>query len=102
LSDGVNGVIGQVVLQNFNNPQALMKQGNNLLTYTSAAGPLAAPAAPTTGGLGLIQSGALEASNVDLATQMAALITAQRAFEANAKMITTSDEILQTLVNLKR
>jgi flagellar hook protein FlgE len=50
----------------------------------------------------LIQAGALETSNVDLASQMAALITAQRAFEANGKIITTSDEVLQTLVNLKR
>jgi flagellar hook protein FlgE len=102
LSDGANGVIGQVVLQNFKNPQALSKQGNNLFTYTSAAGPLTAPGAPTSAGLGLIQAGSLESSNVDLAAQMAALITAQRAFEANAKIITTSDEVMQSLVNLKR
>jgi flagellar hook protein FlgE len=102
LSDGTIGVIGQVVLQNFANPQALQKQGNNLFFYTTAAGPLSAPAAPTSAGLGLIQSGALESSNVDLANQMAAMITAQRAFEANAKIVTTSDEVLQTLVNLKR
>ena len=102
LSDGISGVIGQVVLQSFSNPQALMKQGDNLYTYSATAGPMAAPAAAGSGGLGKITSGALESSNVDLATQMAGLITAQRAFEANAKMITTSDEILQTLVNLKR
>ena len=59
-------------------------------------------AAPMTSGLGRIQSGSLETSNVDLASQMAALITAQRAFEANAKIITTSDEVMQDLVNLKR
>jgi len=102
LSDGTTGVIGQVVLQNFTNPQALQKQGNNLFSYSTDAGPLSAPAAPTTGGLGLIKSGELESSNVDLASQMAAMITAQRAFEANAKIVTTSDEVLQTLVNLKR
>jgi flagellar hook protein FlgE len=102
LTDGTVGVIGQVVLQNFSDPQALQKQGNNLFFYTSAAGPLAAPAAPQTDGMGLIQSGTLESSNVDLAGQMAAMITAQRAFEANAKIVTTSDEVLQTLVNLKR
>jgi flagellar hook protein FlgE len=102
LSDGTSGAIGQVVLQNFTNPQALMNQGNNLYSYSSSAGPLTAPAAPNSSALGQIQSGALESSNVDLATQMADLITAQRAFEANAKMITTSDEILQDLVNLKR
>jgi flagellar hook protein FlgE len=102
LSDGSTGVIGQVVLQNFSNPQALQKQGNNLFFYTAAAGPMTAPLAPTTAGLGLIKAGSLESSNVDLASQMAAMITAQRAFEANAKIVTTSDEVLQTLVNLKR
>ena len=102
MSDGVSGNIGQVVLQNFSNPQALMKQGYNLYTFSANAGPLTAPGAPNTGGLGLVQSGALETSNVDLASQMAALITAQRAFEANAKIITTSDEVMQDLVNLKR
>jgi len=102
LSDGTSGVIGQVVLQNFSNPQSLLKQGNNLFTFTANAGPLGAAAAPNTGGLGTIQSGALESSNVDLAGQMAAMITAQRAFEANAKIVTTSDEVLQDLINLKR
>ena len=102
LSDGTSGVIGQIVLQNFTNPQALVNQGQNLYSYSATAGPLATPAAPNSGGLGQIQSGALESSNVDLASQMTNLITAQRAFEANAKMITTSDEILQDLVNLKR
>jgi len=102
LNDTKSGVIGQVVLQNFTNPQALSKQGNNLYTYSAAAGALTAPAAPASGNLGTIQAGKLESSNVDLAAQMAALITAQRAFEANAKIITTSDEVLQDLVNLKR
>ena len=102
LSDNTSGVIGQIVLQNFTNPQGLMKEGENLYTYSATAGALAAPAAPNSAGLGQIQSGAVESSNVDLASQMADLITAQRAFEANAKMITTSDEILQDLVNLKR
>jgi flagellar hook protein FlgE len=102
LSDGATGVMGQVVLQNFTDPQALTKQGNNLYTYSANAGPLAAPAAPDTGNLGTIAPMYLESSNVDLGTEMTDMITAQRAFEANAKIITTSDEILQTLVNLKR
>ena len=102
LSDGTSGVIGQVVLQNFSNPQALVSQGDNLYTYSTAAGALAAPVAANSSGLGQIQSGALESSNVDLATQMSDLITAQRDFEANAKMVTTSDEVLQDLINLKR
>ena len=103
LSDGTSGVIGQVVLQNFSNPQALLKQGDNLFTFDANAGPMAAAAAPNTAAaLGTIRAGALESSNVDLAGQMAAMITAQRAFEANAKIVTTSDEVLQDLINLKR
>jgi flagellar hook protein FlgE len=102
LSDGVTGVIAQVVLQSFTDPQALLRQGNNLYTYGTNAGPLAAPAAPTSGGLGQIYSGAVEQSNVDLGTEMTNMITAQRAFQANAKIITTTDEVLQDLVNLKR
>jgi flagellar hook protein FlgE len=90
------------VLQNFTNPQALVKQGGNLYSFSATAGPLTTPGTPNTAGLGQIQSGALESSNVDLATEMSNLITAQRAFEANAKIITTSDEVLQDLVNLKR
>ena len=102
LSDGTSGVIGQVVLQNFSNPQALLKQGSNLFIFNANAGALSAAAAPDTNGLGTILSGALESSNVDLAGEMAAMITAQRAFEANAKIVTTSDEVLQDLINLKR
>jgi flagellar hook protein FlgE len=65
------------------------------------AGPLAAMTAPGASGLGTIQSGSLELSNVNLSTEMTNLITAQRAFEANSKIVTTSDEILQTVVNMK-
>jgi flagellar hook protein FlgE len=57
---------------------------------------------PGSNGLGQIQSGALELSNVDLAAEFAGLITTQRGFQANARVITTSDELLQELVNLKR
>ena len=102
LSDGTSFVRGQVLMQNFQDPQGLVKQGDNLYLGQSAAGPLATPAAAGTNGLGNIQAGALELSNVDLANEMANLITAQRAFEANAKITTTSDEMLQVMVNLKR
>ena len=72
-----------------------------------AAGPLGGSASPTpaepgTNGMGTIQSGALELSNVDLANEFTNLITTQRAYQANARIITTSDELLQELVNLKR
>ncbi len=57
LSDGSSGVIGQVVLQNFSNPQALLKQGDNLFSFDANAGPMAAAAAPNTDGLGTIRAG---------------------------------------------
>jgi flagellar hook protein FlgE len=99
-------VRGQILLQNFTNPDALMKEGGNLYSGITAAGPLGGNspqgAPPDTNGLGRIESGSLELSNVDLATQFADLITTQRAFQASARIITTSDEMLQELVNLKR
>ncbi len=66
------------------------------------AGPLSAAVAPGSSGLGQIQSGYVEISNVDLSQEMANLITAQRGFEANSKVVSTSDELLQTLVNMKQ
>ncbi len=101
LSDGTTTTGGQITLQNFTDPDQLVKMGDNLYSNLSAAGGLAAPAAPGTSGLGTIDSGYLEMSNVDLAAQMTALITTQSAYEANSKVITTSNDILQTLVNLK-
>lgn len=102
LSDGTSFVRGQVLLQNFQDPSALVSVGNNLYSNMAEAGPLPAIEPPGTLGLGNIQSGAVELSNVDLSTEMANLITAQRAFEANSKIVTTSDEVLQNLVNMKR
>lgn len=102
LSDGTSFVRGQILLQNFQDPNALIKEGGNLYSGQNAAGPLAAPAVAGSNGLGKIESKSLELSNVDLANEFANLITTQRAFQANAKIITTSDEMLQDLVNLKR
>lgn len=102
LSDGTSFVRGQILLQNFQNPNALIKEGGNLYSGQGAAGPLPTLSAAGTSGLGLIKSKSLELSNVDLANEFANLITTQRAFQANAKIITTSDEVLQDLVNLKR
>lgn len=93
---------GNLVLQNFSNPDQLVKVGGNLYSASAAAGGLAAPVAPGSSGTGTIVSGSLEMSNVDLASQLTSLITAQRAYEANSKIISTSDEILQDMVNLKR
>jgi flagellar hook protein FlgE len=102
LTDGTQFVRGQVLLQNATNPEALLKEGDNLYSNLANAGPLAAPAAPNTNGLGLLVPTSLELSNVDLANEFAQLITTQRAFQASARIITTSDEILQEVVNLKR
>lgn len=107
LSNGTQFVRGQILMQNFSDPQGLLKEGNNLYSGIGAAGPLGGaanptPAPPGTNGLGKIQSGALELSNVDLANEFTNLITTQRAYQANARIITTSDEMLQELVNLKR
>jgi flagellar hook protein FlgE len=101
LADGSQFTGGQILLQNFTSPTQLTSVGNNLFNGMSAAGPLAAPTAPTSSGLGTLVSGSLEMSNVDLASQLTALITAQRGFEANAQTVTTSNEVLQDLVNLK-
>lgn len=102
LADGTSFTRGQVLLQNFSSPGQLTKQGNNLYSNLTAAGPLTTPTAPGSNGTGSLVTSSLEMSNVDLAGQMASLITAQRAFEASAKIVTTSDEVLQDLVNLKR
>jgi len=102
MSDGTSWARGQVLLQTVANPQAMTSVGNNLYSNWNNAGPLTVAAAPGSGSLGTIQSGALELSNVDLSAQMADLILAQRAFEANSKMVTTSDEMLETAVNMKR
>jgi flagellar hook protein FlgE len=106
LSDGSEFIRAQILLQRFSDPQALLKEGDNLFSGIGAAGPLggATPMAeaPGSNGLGGIESSALELSNVDLANEFASLIATQRGFQASARIITTSDEILQELVNLKR
>jgi len=106
MSDGSEYVGGQILMQNLTNPQSLVNVGNSLYSNYGAAGPLGGsttptPAASGTNGLGQILSGSLEQSNVDLSTEFSNLIQAERAFQANARVITTSDEILQELDNLK-
>ncbi len=102
LTDNTQFTRGEVLLQNFQSPQMLIKEGGSLYSGMAAAGPLAQASVPSTNGLGKLVASALESSNVDLTTELSSLITTQRAFEANSKVITTSDEVLQTLVNLKR
>ena len=102
LDTGASFTRGQVLLQDFAAPNSLLKYGQNLYANLDGAGPLAQPSAPNTGGLGKIEVGSLEMSNVDLAGEFSDLITAQRAFQANSRIISTSDEVLQDLINLKR
>lgn len=107
LEDGTQFIRGQVLLQNFSDPQGLIKRGNNLYTGIGAAGPLGGiatptPQAPGSHGLGKIQAGKLELANVDLTDEFTTMIVTQRAFQATARVITTSDDMLQELVNLKR
>jgi flagellar hook protein FlgE len=100
-SNGLKQTLGQVALANFNNVNGLEKIGDSMFRSTVNSG-LAQVGAAGSAGLGLITSGALEMSNVDLAQEFTNLVIAQRGFQANSRVITTSDEILQELVNLKR
>ncbi|MDR3572531.1 MAG: flagellar hook protein FlgE [Anaerolineaceae bacterium] len=100
-SNGMNQTVGQVALATFTNPDGLQRTGNTMFKVGLNSGnPQIGPSG--TGGRGTISSGYLEASNVDLAQEMTNMILAERGFQANSKVISTSDEILQTLVNLKQ
>jgi flagellar hook protein FlgE len=94
-------MLGQLVLANFPNVQGLVRMGKNSFRASLASG-AASIGAPGTGGRGTLSGGALELSNVDIAGEFAQLITAQRGFQANARAITTFDEITQETINLKR
>lgn len=94
-------VLGQVALANFANQQGLQRDGRNMFSSTLSSG-AAVIGVPGTGGRGTLSGGALELSNVDIAQEFAKLIMAQRGFQANARAITTFDEITQETINLKR
>ncbi|MGN6598078.1 MAG: flagellar hook protein FlgE [Actinomycetes bacterium] len=100
-SNGLKQPLAQVALASFNNPPGLEKVGGSLYRNTVNSG-VAQLGAPGSAGRGQLSSGALEMSNVDLAAEFTNLIVAERGFQANSRVITTSDEILQDLVNLKR
>ncbi len=91
----------QVALATFNSLQGLKKEGGNLFTETTESGP-PITGAPKTNGLGSIAPNSLEQSNVDLGTEFVKLITVQRGFQANSKIITTTDDMLNDLINIKR
>ncbi|MBC7186092.1 MAG: flagellar hook-basal body complex protein [Calditrichaeota bacterium] len=100
-SNGVSKVLAQVLLANFSNPAGLVHAGNNLYLETANSGNAVKGAAGTTIAA-TITPGALEMSNVDLAAEFTDLIIAQRGFQANARVIATSDTILDEIVRLKR
>jgi len=100
-SNGRTRPLGQIALANFTNPAGLEKAGNSTFRATVNSGN-AQIGAPGTGGRGAILSSTLEMSNVDLAAEFTNLIIAQRGYQANSRVITSSDELLQELVNLKR
>ena len=115
LTDGTQYDRGQVILQTFKNEQSLIKRGANRFGNLGASGAfgvagnsagaaeiLANAQDPGVSGTGRIAPGALELSNVDMADEFSRMITVQRAFQANARVITTSDEILREMMALKR
>ncbi|MEI6915375.1 MAG: flagellar hook-basal body complex protein, partial [Armatimonadota bacterium] len=100
-TNGISKSLAQLAMAEFRNSAGLSKSGNNLWSETSNSG-LAQVGAPSNGSRGRITAGFLESSNVDLPTEFTNMIIAQRGFQANARVITTSDEVLQELVQLKR
>ena len=100
-SNGTMLSFAQVTLANFASYSGLLKQGSNLFNSSLASGQ-PVYLAPNQGGVGAISPSSLEMSNVDLANEFVEMITSQRAFQANSKVITTSDEVLAELINIKR
>lgn len=99
-SNGLTRAAGQLEIATFRNPQGLKPLGGNTWSRSYASGePVVG--VPGDGGLGALQSGALEESNVDLTAELVNMITAQRVYQANAQTIKTQDQVLQTLVNLR-
>ncbi|MBR9646858.1 flagellar hook-basal body complex protein [Clostridium tyrobutyricum] len=101
LGDGTSYEVGQIGLASFQNEGGLVKMGGNLYKTSPNSGD-ATYGTSGSGSFGDINQGMLEMSNVDLAQQFTDMIIAQRAFQANGKIISTDDEVLQDLVNLKR
>jgi len=116
LEDGTQYVRSQMVVQRFSNEQSLVRVGNNLYGNLSASGPLTngkftssgtnpilnGASVPNTEGAGKIEQGALEMSNVDVSREFSNMIVTQRAFQASARMVTTSDQILEAILHVKR
>lgn len=103
-ADGSRVDVAKIGLARFANPGGLEKVGQNLYRETASSGGIVGGTLlePGTGGTGYLTPGALEMSNVDLSRELTDMIITERGFQANSRIITTSDEMLQELVNLKR
>jgi flagellar hook protein FlgE len=100
-TNGQTDDIGQIVLADFSNPWGLKRMGNNLFGETVTSGS-AVLNNPGSAGMGDISPNSLEMSNTDIATEFINMITAQRAYQASAKIVTVTDEMMATLMNIKR
>ena len=100
-SNGVTLPLAQVCMYDFTCQQGLRREGNNLFSQTRASGEPKSGAAGVAG-LGTINSYSLEQSNVDMSTEFVQMITTQRGFQSNSKLITTTDTMLETVISMKR
>lgn len=101
-SNGQQQPLGLIALASFENPAGLQKVGNNMYLPTTNSGDFTKAVRAGMGSVGTLNPGTLEMSNVDLSREFSDMIITQRGFQANSRIITTSDEMLQELVNLKR
>jgi len=99
-SNGADKALGQVALTNFTNPQGLSQQGGTMWAESYSSGS-PRTGAPSSSDFGEIESGSLESSTVDLTEQLVNMIVAQRNFQANAQMISTQDQVTQTIINIR-
>ena len=99
-SNGVSRPEGVIALATFRNTQGLADVGNNLWVETASSGQPTV-GQPTSGAFGALRAGALEESNVDLTAELVNMMTAQRAYQANAQTIKTQDQVMSTIVNLR-
>ncbi len=100
-SNGLMRSLGQIALAVFSNPQGLIKQGGTLFARSSNSGE-PSRGEPGIGGRGLIASERLEMSNVELSKEFTDMIVTQRGFQANSRIISVADQLLEEVVNLKR
>jgi flagellar hook protein FlgE len=100
-TNGQTSNIAQIILSDFPNPEGLKRMGNNLFATTVESGD-AVPNTPGSAGMGEISPNSLEMSNTDIATEFINMITAQRAYQASAKIVTVTDSMMAELMNIKR